>query len=186
MPLNKTTMKYFLTGFTIALLGSCGVVFGQEVGLTNQSAQQGLDVHVGDTDLPMQVSQLNVRDQSGNLVTSVPFLSGGSFLPSDTQITDTLYALTPPDGNNNVTAIVMYQADPTQSFQSDTILNAVQDTVNHNYAWAGAQFTVRAIIPGETLPAGTQFWVCSGSGNVACSGSDILSVAGTTVPSQPE
>ncbi len=179
-------MKYVLTALTMALIGSCGVVFGQEVGLTNQSPQQGLDIPVGETDLPIQVSQFNVRDQSGNLVISVAFLSGTSFLPSDTQITDTLYAVTPPDSNNNVTAIVMYQADPSQSIQSDAILNAVQDTVNHNYTWAGAQFTVRAVIPGETLPAGTQFWVCSSSGNVACSGSGILSVAGTTVPSQSE
>ena len=182
----KIPMKYVLPALTIALIGSCGAVFGQEVELTNQTAQQGLDVHVGDTDLPIQVSELNVRDASGNLVTSVPFLSGASFLPSDTQITDTLYAVTPPDSNNNVTGIVMYQADPTQPIQSATILQAVQDSINHNYTWAGAQFTVRAVIPGETLPAGTQFWVCSASGNVACSGSDILSVAGTTVPSQPE
>ena len=179
-------MKYLLTAFTIAFLGSCGAVFGQEVGLINQSTEQGLDVYVGDTDLPLQVSQLNVRDQSGNLVTSVPFLSGASFLPSDTQITDTLYAVTPPDGNNNVTAMVMYQADPSQGISTNAILSAVQDSINHNYTWAGAQFTVRAIIPGETLPAGTQFWVCSASGNTACSGSGILSVAGTTVPSQSE
>jgi hypothetical protein len=182
----KTPIKYLLSALTIALIGSCGAVFGQEVELTNQTAQQGLDVHVGDTDLAIQVHQFNVRDGSGNLVTSVPFLSGASFLPSDTQITDTLYALTPPDGNNNVTAIVMYQADPSQSIESDTILQAVQDSINHNYTWAGAQFTVRAVIPGETLPAGTQFWACSASGTVACSGSGILSVAATTVPAQPE
>ena len=181
--MNLTT-KCVLTGVTIALIGSCGVVFGQEVGLTNQPLQQGLDVHVGDTDLPIIASQFNVRDQDGNLVTSVGFLSGTSFLPSDTQITDTLYAVTPPDSNNNVTAIVMYQADPSQSITSDEILNAVQDSINHNYLWAGAQFTVRAINPGETLPAGTQFWVCSGSGSVACAGSGTLSVAGTTIASQ--
>ena len=81
---------------------------------------------------------------------------------------------------------MMYQADPTQPIESAIIRQAVQDSINHNYTWIGAQFTVRAVIPGETLPAGTQFWVCSGSGNVACSGSDILSVDGTTVPSEPE
>jgi len=183
--MNLTT-KCVLTGVTIALIGSCGVVFGQEVGLTNQPLQQGLDVHVGDTDLPIIASQFNVRDQDGNLVTSVGFLSGTSFLPSDTQITDTLYAVTPPDSNNNVTAIVMYQADPSQSITSDEILNAVQDSINHNYLWAGAQFTVRAINPGETLPAGTQFWVCSARGSVACAGSGTLSVAGTTVASQSQ
>jgi hypothetical protein len=67
-----------------------------------------------------------------------------------------------------------------------TYLISRERSGNINYTWAGAQFTVRAIIPGETLPAGTQSWVCSASGNVACSGSGILSVAGTTVPSQPE
>jgi len=167
------------------LIGSCGVGFGQEVGLTNEAAQPGLDVHVGQTDLPLMASQLNVRDQEGNLVTSVPLLSGTSFLPSDTQIADTLYAVTPPDNNNPVTGIVMYQADPSQPINSDEILNAVQDSINHNYLWAGVQFTVRAINPGETLPAGTQFWVCSASGSVACSGSGILNVgSGATVASQ--
>jgi hypothetical protein len=78
----------------------------------------------------------------------------------------------------------MYQADPSQAIDSNEILNAVQDSINHNYTWAGAQFTVRAVIPGETLPAGTEFWVCSASGNVTCSGSGILNVAGTTVASQ--
>ena len=175
-------MKYVLPALTIALIGSCGAVFGQEVELINQTAQQGLDVHVGDTDLPIQVSQFNVRDQSGNLVTSVPFLSGASFLPSDTQITDTMYAVTPPDSNNNVTGIVMYQADPSQPIQSATILQAVQDSINHNYTWAGAQFTVRAVIPGETLPTGTQFWLCSVSGNVALTGSGTLSIGGTIPP----
>jgi hypothetical protein len=70
-------MKYLLSAFAIALIGSCGAVFAQEVELINQATQQGLDVHVGETDLPMQPSQFNVRDASGNLVTSVPFLSGG-------------------------------------------------------------------------------------------------------------
>jgi hypothetical protein len=184
----KTPMKYVLPALTIALIGFCGAVFGQEVELTNQPPQPGLDVRVGQTDIAFKPSEFYVHDQQGNLVAQVPLVSGASFSPSNTQITDTLYAVTPPV-NNNITAFVIYQANSSQSIQSPAILQAVQDSINHNYyLWAaGAQFTgVQAFSPGvTTLPAGTQFWVCSASGaSVACSGSDILSIYGTTVPAE--
>src|ERR1700730_4392225 len=80
--------------------------------------------------------------------------------------------------------MVMYQADPSQSLASDEIMNAVQDTINHNN-WTAATFTVRTMNPNENVPAGTQFWVCSGSGQVAFASGGMLRVAEPAVVQDP-
>jgi hypothetical protein len=48
------------------------------------------------------------------------------------QIGDSLYALIPPDANNQATALVMYQPDNSaEPATSDEVNKAVQDALNH-------------------------------------------------------
>ena len=86
---------------------------------------------------PLQVQGLNIRDASGNLAASVPLLTDPASVGATTTIGDTLYAVIPPD-NNNVTVVVMYDADPTvDPSTSEEIVNATQDVLNHN-GWTRA------------------------------------------------
>ena len=165
-------MKPIVATLTIALTAFCWAALAQEVQLNCWQPQTGTNVQVGQTDCAITVTGLNAYDQSDNL-TWVPLQTNPSSVGADTQITDTLYAVA-YDGLNTVTAMVMYQADPSQSIDS-----AVQDTINHNN-WANPTpptVTVRAMNPSESVPAGTQFWVCSASGQVAFTGSGRLCVA---------
>jgi hypothetical protein len=57
-------------------------------------------------------------------------LTSPSSVGVDAQIADTLYAVSLDIPSNTVTAMVMYQADPSQSLVSDEIMNAVQDMIN--------------------------------------------------------
>lgn len=174
-PLNAT--------LTIALIAFCSSALAQEVQLNSWQLQAGKNVQVGQTDSAITVLGINAYDQSGN-VTLVPLQTSPSSLGADTQIADTLYAVTLDSPSNTVTAMVMYQADPSQSLASDEIVNAVQDTINHNN-WTNATFTVRAMDPSEQVAAGTQFWVCSASGQVAFAGSGMLCVAEPAVVQDP-
>jgi hypothetical protein len=176
-------MKPIHATLTIALIALCSAAFAQEVQLNSWQLQAGKNVQVGQTDSAVTVLGLNAYDQSG-VVTLIPLLTGPSSVGADTQIADTLYAVSLDIPSNTVTAMVMYQADPSQSPTSDEIMSAVQDTINHNN-WTDATFTVRAMNPSENVPAGTQFWVCSASGQVAFAGSGMLCVAEPAVVQDP-
>jgi hypothetical protein len=171
-------MKPTIATLTIALTAFCSAALAQEVQLNSWQPQAGTNVQVGQTDSAITVTGLNAYDQSGNL-TLVPLQISPSSVGADTQIADTLYAITLDIPTNTVTAMVMYQADPSQSIDS-----AVQDTINHNN-WANATFTVRAMNPSENVPARTQFWVCSASGQVAFTGSGMLCVAEPAIVQDP-
>jgi hypothetical protein len=125
------------------------------------------------------VQGLNIRDSSGTLTNSIPLLTDPASIQATTQIGDTLYALIPPEGTNQATAVIMYQA---ASSTSDEVNNAVQDALKHNN-WFDATFVVRNINQGgELLPAGTEFWVCSSTGFVTFTDSGAISVAGPPAP----
>jgi hypothetical protein len=176
-------MKPFNALLTIGLIAFCSAALAQEVQLNSWQLQPGKNVQVGQTDSAITVLGLNAYDQSGN-VTLIPLQTSPSSVGVDTQIADTLYAVSLDIPSNTVTAMVMYQADPSQSFASDEIVKAVQDTIDHNN-WTNATFTVRAMNPSEDVPAGTQFWVCSASGQVAFAGSGMLCVAEPAVVENP-
>ena len=172
-------MKLKLSLITAALALSGSVLYAQEQPLTNWPTQDGQNVQVGQLACPLQVQGLNVRDSSGNLTTSIPLLTDPASVQTDAQIGDALYALIPPDENNQATAVIMYQSSTTTS---DEINKAVQDALNHNN-WFDATFVVRNIDPaGELLSPGTQFWVCSSSGFVTFTGSGAISLAGPPAP----
>jgi hypothetical protein len=172
-------MKLILP-FVVAALGfSSSIVYAQEQPLTNWPSQDGQNVQVGQLACPISVQGLNIRDSSGNLTASIPLLTDPTSVGATTQIGDTLYALIPPDGNNQATAVIMYQG---ASSTSDEVNKAVQDSLNHNN-WFDATFVVRNInSAGEVLPAGTEFWVCSSTGFVTLTDSGAISVAGAPAP----
>jgi hypothetical protein len=176
-------MKLIHATVTLALIAFCSTALAQEVQLNSWQLQAGKNVQVGQTDSAVTVLGLNAYDQSGN-VTLIPLLASPSSVGVDAQIADTLYAVSLDIPSNTVTAMVMYQADPSQSLASDEIVNAVQDTIDHNN-WTDATFSVRAMNPSENVPAGTQFWVCSASGQVAFAGSGMLCVAEPAVVQDP-
>jgi hypothetical protein len=164
----------------VALGFSCSMSYAQEQLLTNWPTQDGQNVQVGQLACPLSVQGLNIRDSSGNL-TSIPLLTDPASFPATTHIGDTLYALIPPDGNNQATALIMYQTD---SSTSDEVTKAVQDALNHNN-WFNATFLPPRVMSSsdQPLPAGTEFWVCSSSGFVTLTDSyGSISVAGPAAP----
>src|SRR5260370_25232286 len=176
-------MKPINATLTIALIAFCWGALAQEVQLNSWQLQAGKNVQVGKTDSAITVLGLNAHDQSGN-VTLIPLQTSPSSVGADTQIADTLYAVSLDIPSNTVTAMVMYQADPSQSLASDEIVKSVQDTINHNN-WTNATFTVRAMNPSENVPAETQFWVCSAGSQVEVAGSGMLCVAEPAVVHDP-
>ena len=173
-------MKRILPAVIVALGFSCGtIIHAQEQPLTNWPTQDGQNFQVGQLACPLSVQALNIRDSSGPLTNSIPLLTDPASIQATTQIGDTLYALIPPDGTNQATAVIMYQA---ASSTSDEVNNAVQDALKHNN-WFDATFVVRNINQsGELLPAGTEFWVCSSTGFVTFTDSGAISVAGPPAP----
>jgi hypothetical protein len=173
-------MKRILPAVIVALGFSCGtIIHAQEQPLTNWPTQDGQNFQVGQLACPLSVQALNIRDSSGTLTNSIPLLTDPASIQATTQIGDTLYALIPPDGTNQATAVIMYQA---ASSTSDEVNNAVQDALKHNN-WFDATFVVRNINQsGELLPAGTEFWVCSSTGFVTFTDSGAISVAGPPAP----
>jgi hypothetical protein len=173
-------MKRILPVVIAALGFSCAtIVHAQEQALTNWPTQDGQNFQVGQLACPLSVQGLNIRDSSGTLTNSIPLLTDPASINATTQIGDTLYALVPPDGTNQATAVIMYQS---VSSTSEEVNNAVQDALKHNN-WFDATFVVRNINQtGELLPAGTEFWVCSSSGFVTFTDSGAISVAGPPAP----
>jgi hypothetical protein len=172
-------MKLILPVVVAALGFSGSIIHAQEQPLTNCPTQDGQNVQVGQLACPLLVQGLNIRDSSGNLTNSIPLLTDPASVPATTQIGDTVYALIPPDGNNQATALILYQ---TAASTSDEVNKAIQDALNHNN-WFDATFVVRNIDQaGETLPAGTGFWVCSSSGFVTFTDSGAIFAAGLPAP----
>ena len=174
-------MKLILP-FVIAALGfSTSIVRAQEQPLITWPTQDGQNVQVGQLACPLSVQGLNIRDaSSGDLTASVPLLKDLTSVATTIQIADTLYALIPPDGSNQATAVILYRA---ASSTDDEVNRAVQDALNHNN-WFSATFQQPQTIDpgGQSFPAGTQFWVCSSTGFVTFTASGGISVAGPPAP----
>jgi hypothetical protein len=169
-------MKKLFALIALSLIAAGSTLFGQEIALTSFQMQPGSNFQIGTTSLAVSPIGLNVRDQSANLLNSIPLLSAPASVGANTQITDTIYAITPPDSSNSVTVEILYQADPSQPITSAEILNAVQDTLTQN-SWFGAQAQVKIASTSEILPAGTQFWVCSSAGYVTFADNGAISLA---------
>ena len=172
---TSLTMKRILTLLILTLLGSCPAVFGQEIALTTLQMQPGSNFQLGTTVQQVSLTGLNVRDQSAHLLYSIPLLSALSTTGS-IQITDTVYAITPPDANNSTLVEILYQADPTQPINSTEITNAIADTLTQN-SWVVAQTQIKVASVDDIFPAGTQFWACSSAGYVTFSANGGLSLA---------
>jgi hypothetical protein len=180
-------MKLKLPLALAAISLSCATMHAQqqplEQPLTNWPSQDGQNFQVGQLACPLSVQGLNIHDSSGNVTASIPLLTDPASVGATTQIGDTLYALIPPDGNNQATALVMYQpdnsADPSTS---DEVNKAIQDALNHNN-WFNATYVIRNMSASDQpLPAGTQFWVCSSTGFVTLTDNGSICVAGPPAP----
>jgi hypothetical protein len=173
-------MKVILPVVVAALGFSASIIHAQEHPLTNLPTQDGQNVQVGQLACPISLQGLNIRDSSGNLTNSIPLLTDPASMKASTQIGDTLYALIPPDGNNQVTALIMYQ---TAASTPEEVNKAVQDAMNHNN-WFSPTYTYSPPRPmsatDHPLPPGTQFWVCSSSGFVTFTDSGAIFAAGLT------
>jgi hypothetical protein len=182
--MKTSLMKlYPVTALVVLALGS-SAVYAQEQNLTNWPSQIGKNVQVGQLVCPIQVQGLNIRDASGNLTAQIPLLTNPASSGATTTIGDTLYAVIPPDGNNQVSVLVMYQPDATSDpSTNDEIVKAAQDVLNHNN-WSDSTLVLRNIDPvGELFPEGTQFWICSSSGYLALTDSTgVICVAGPAAP----
>jgi len=177
-------MKPILSIVVAALSLSYSQIYAQEQPLTNYPTQNGQNVQVGQLANPLAVQGLNIRDASGNITAFIPLLTDPASKGATTQIVDTLYALIPPDGGKQATALIMYQ---TNSSASDEINKAVQDAMNHNNWFSPDGYSYsppRAMSDSDQpLPAGTQFWVCSSSGFVTLTDSNgSISVTGPAAP----
>jgi hypothetical protein len=179
-------MKKLAIAAALALIAICPTVFGQEITLTSVQKQPGTNFQLGAASQPLNLVGLNVRDQSSNLLYSIPLLSNPSSVGANTQITDTVYAVTPPDSNKVVIVIVMYRVELSQTVVSDEIVHAVNNTLTQN-GWFGAQVQIRTANPEETVPAGTQFWICSSTGYVTFADNGTISLAiEQSDPAQPD
>jgi hypothetical protein len=175
-------MKSFHLAATAVLLLCHSRLCAQDQLLTNLPSQAGLNAQVGQLACPLQVQGLNIRDASGNLIASSPLLTSPA--SATTTIGDTLYAVIPPDANNPVTIAVMYQANLDADPSTDNeVISAAQDVMNHNN-WTDSTYVIRDISSaGEGLPQGTQFWICSSTGNLTLADSaGTVYVAGPPPP----
>lgn len=179
-------MKAFLTkrarvAFVAVLALGASAGYAQEQNLTSLPTQTGRNVQVAQLMCPIKVQGLNIRDASGNLIASIPLLTDPASVGASTTIGDTLYAVIPPDANNQVSILVMYaNADLSTN---DEITNAAQDVLNHNN-WSDSSYAIRNISQqGELVPAGTQFWICSSTGYLTLSDpTGVICVAGNPAP----
>src|SRR3981081_3072589 len=138
---------------------------GDEIPLSNSPKRPGANFQIGVANHPVIAIGLDIRDESANLLGSIPLLSASSLVGDGTPIAATLYAITRPDESNAETVMIMYQADSTQPLMSDEIVDAVRDALTQNN-WYGAKVDIRTVRPGETFPVGTQFWACSRTGSI--------------------
>jgi hypothetical protein len=184
--LDQDLMKAFLmklarVAFVAVLTLGTSATYAQEQNLTNWPTQVGRNVQVAQLMCPIQVQGLNIRDASGNLTASIPLLTDPASVEATTTIGDTLYAVIPPDANNQVSILVMYaNADLSTN---DEITGAAQDVLNHNN-WSDSTYVVSNISQGgQLLPAGTQFWICSSTGYLTLTDSaGVICVAGNPAP----
>jgi hypothetical protein len=109
-------IKSFQLAVVTLLLLFGSRLYAQDQLLTNWPAQAGMNVQVGQLASPLQVQGLNIRDPFGNLLSSIPLLTNPSSVSATTTLGDTLYAVFPPDANNQVTIAVMYQLNGCRSF----------------------------------------------------------------------
>jgi hypothetical protein len=138
---------------------------GDEIPLNNSQKRPGANFQIGVANHPVIAIGLNIRDESSNLLGSIPLLSASSLVGDGTSIAATLYAITQPDESNSETVMILYQPDSTQPLMSDDIVDAVRDALTQN-KWYGAKVDIRTVRPGETFPVGTQFWACLRNGSI--------------------
>jgi hypothetical protein len=174
-------MKLARVAFVAALTLGASAGYAQEQNLTTGPTQAGFNVQVAQLMCPIQVQGLNIRDASGNLIASIPLLTDPASVGASTTIGDTLYAVIPPDANNQVSILVMYSNADVST--NDEITSAAQDVLNHNN-WTDSTFAVSNISQsGQSLPAGTQFWICSSTGYLTLADpAGVICVAGITPP----
>jgi len=174
-------MKVAPVAFVAVFILATPAAYAQEQNLTNWPTQTGRNVQVAQLMCPIQVKGLNIHDASGKLTTSIPLLTDPASVQATTTIGDTLYAVVPPDSNNQVSVLVMYaNADLSTT---DEITSAAQDVLNHNN-WSDSTYVIRNISQGgELLPTGTQFWICSSTGYLTLTDSTgVICVAGSPAP----
>jgi hypothetical protein len=153
-------------------------VHASDVELLQQQASDVYNLKLGETDQSISVAGLSVLDQSG--ARNVIALGDISTLQTTgVQFSGVLFAIL-PDNGNQARALVMYQS-PSSAETADTLNNLVLDIIAHN-GWADTDVQVRAMNPGETIPAGTQFWIGSSSESLTLGGPTVCVADSTIAP----
>jgi hypothetical protein len=166
-------MKKLLLFLSLAAVGQFSEA--SDVELLPQQATDVYNLKLGEANDSLSVAGLSVLDQLGDR--SVISLGDAvSLQAAGVQLSGVLFAILPPSANQ-VTAFIMWQVTPDgQQSETDQSLNMlVLDIIAHN-GWTGCDVQIRPINPGETIPAGTQFWIGSSSKSLALNG-PIISVA---------
>jgi hypothetical protein len=150
-----------------------------DVELIQQQASDVYNLKIGETDNPLSVAGLSVLDSQGNR--SVISLGDSTSLQTaGVQLSGVLFAIIPPDSNGDpVTALILWQASGQQPETNDTLNMLVLDIIAHN-GWVSGTPTIRPINSGETVPAGTQFWIGSSSQVLALGGPAVCIADGTS------
>jgi hypothetical protein len=173
-------MKQLLLFLSLAALGPFSKA--ADVELLQQQASDVYNLKLGEASDSMNVAGLSVLDQQGDR--SVISLGDAiSLQTAGVQISGVLFAILPPDDENQVTALIMCQATPDgQQPETDQSLNQlVLDIIAHN-AWTDCEVQIRPMNPGDTIPAGTQFWVGSSSKSLMLNGPTVCVADNATAP----
>lgn len=164
------TMKKLLLFLSLVAIGQFSKA--ADVELLQQQATDVYNLKLGETSDSMGVAGISVLDQLGGR-TVVSLGDAVTLQTAGIQLSGVLFAI-PPQNGNQVTALIMCQATPDgQQPETDQSLNQlVLDIIAHN-GWTDCQVQIRPMNPGETIPAGTQFWIGSSSKSLMLNGPTV-------------
>jgi hypothetical protein len=163
----------------LSLIALSSLTRASDVELIQQTATDVYNLKIGETSSPVSVTGLSVRDQQSNR--SVISLGDTiSLQNAGVQLSGVLFAIVPPTTDGDpVTALILWQATGLQPETQDTLNMLVLDIIAHN-GWVSGTPTIRPINSGETVPAGTQFWIGASSKVLALSGPAVCVADGST------
>ena len=171
-------MKAFLFLLASALLSTLGI--GQEIDLLPYQNANGKNLRVGVAAQGATLNGIVSRDEQNNF-SYLPISGDLSFQNFPAALQEVLYALAPPDADNNVIAwvIISNPVNP-DTFDLPTAMNdAVPDALNQN-GWTAASVSVQTVSAGLQVPAGTQFWVYSSTGSLTLAGDPAIFLTDAT------
>ena len=146
----------------------------QEIDLLPCQNANGKNLRVGVAAAGAVLNGIVSRDEQNNF-SYLPISGDLNFQNFPASLQEVLYALTPPDANNNVTAVVIVSNPAVpDGFDLGAAMNdAVPDALNQN-GWTVNSYSVQTVSSGVQFPPGTQFWVYSSTGTLTLAGDPAI------------